>query len=82
MDFVTFVIAGPATITNTVAQIFGGAQTGGATTLGAGINVNEVGVCQTDVFTVSNSLVPPVCGTLTGDHSKYKQIWCSCNLVS
>ena len=63
----TFVIAGPATVTNSVNQLFFGVPRAAA---GIGINVNQVGTCQTDVFTVSNSLVPPLCGTLTGDHGK------------
>ena len=68
----TFVIAGPATVTNSVNQLFFGVPRAAA---GTGINVNQVGTCQTDVFTVSNSLVPPLCGTLTGDHGEYVEIF-------
>jgi len=63
LDFTNFVITGPSTNTNSVMNAVGGAN-GGAT----GKDVSLRGNCFTDVFTVSSSSVPTLCGTLTGDH--------------
>ena len=69
MDFATFVISGPTTATATTNVLFHGVPFSAATFVSAsGINVNQRGQCLTDVFTISNSQVPPVCGTLSGEH--------------
>ena len=62
MDFVSFIITGPNTVTTSVgktaAVIFVGAQKNA---------INFTGKCLTDVFTVGGGPgVPPLCGTLTG----------------
>ena len=69
LDFTNFVITGPSTNTNSVMNAVGGAN-GGAT----GKDVSLRGNCFTDVFTVSSSSVPTLCGTLTGDHRKLPKI--------
>ena len=70
LDFTNFVITGPSTNTNSVMNAVGGAN-GGAT----GKDVSLRGNCFTDVFTVSSSSVPTLCGTLTGDHRKLPKIF-------
>ena len=66
LDFDTFVITGPST---NVASV--GKQTGGIVTGAGAKQFSYKGRCLTDVFTVGGSSVPPLCGTLTGEHSKY-----------
>ena len=58
MDFDTFVITGPQTSSATVAKL-------------AAKKFNYAGACQTDVFSVSGTGVPPLCDTLSGEHGKY-----------
>lgn len=65
LDFMTFVIAGPSTVTTTV-----GGTTGGEA-LGAAKDVADVGRCKDDQFSVTspgNAAPPVICGTNTGDH--------------
>ena len=72
MDFDTFVITGPSTNSITVAK-----QTHGIVDQGnaAGKLISTATQCLTDTFTVSGvSSVPILCGTLTGEHSKYKEV--------
>ena len=65
LDFENFVITGPSTNTASVGlQIFG-------VTAAAGKEYNNAGACLTDVFTVSSSNVPPICGTVTGEHGEF-----------
>jgi len=62
LDFETFVITGPATLTASVNKLIGG--TGGDGTEG-----NLVTRCLSDTFGVSNAPnIPTLCGTLTGEH--------------
>ena len=68
MDFDTFVITGPSTNTASVGKQLGGGIIPGAA---AGKEFSYQGQCQTDTFTVSGTTVPVLCGTLTGDHSKF-----------
>ena len=64
LDFETFVITGPATLTASVNKLIGG--TGGDGTEG-----NLVTRCLSDTFGVSNAPnIPTLCGTLTGEHGK------------
>ena len=66
LDFTSFVITGPSTLTTTtVKAIFGQVADTGTT-------VSSASQCLTDSFTVAGSpasAVPVLCGTLTGDHS-------------
>ena len=67
MDFDAFVISGPSTDTISIGKALNGEVTNGAT----GTAYNFAGNCRTDMFTVSGGTeVPPLCGTLTGEHSK------------
>ena len=67
LDFDTFVISGPSTITLSVGKIIAG-QLQSAT----GKKVNNKGNCITDVFSINNvPNVPNICGTLTGDHGEF-----------
>jgi len=64
LDFVSFIITGPQTATASVGKnsgvLFQGAQKN---------TFNFTGKCITDAFTVGGGVgVPPLCGTLTGDH--------------
>ena len=60
LDFTSFVITGPNTVTTSVASALVSPK------LGTGFAYT--GSCLTDLFTVSDSHVPPLCGTLTGEH--------------
>ena len=62
LDFTSFVITGPNTVTTSVAAALVSPK------LGTGFAYT--GSCLTDLFTVSDSHVPPLCGTLTGEHGK------------
>ncbi len=68
LDFDTFVITGPSTITTTeVSGLFGMGLIGGTK------NYAKSTQCLTDTFSVTNpgGIAPPViCGTNTGEHSK------------
>ena len=72
MDFDTFVITGPSTNSITIIK-----QTNGVVDQGnaAGKLVSSATQCLTDTFRVSEaSSVPILCGTLTGEHSKYNEV--------
>ena len=67
LDFETFVIAGPSTVTASSVMTLNGELAAG------GVASNLVGQCLIDRFTVSNpsGLSPPVvCGTLPNEHSE------------
>ena len=67
MDFDTFVITGPVTTSLSIAKATGGVAAPTAKTA-----MSHKTTCATDQFSVSNAPnVPTVCGTLTGDHSKF-----------
>ena len=68
MDFNTFVITGPSTVTLTVNY-----ETGGSISNAAGKQFSAATTCQTDTFTVTGEAggTPPViCGTNSGYHGK------------
>ena len=68
MDFSTFVIAGPTTLTTTVAK-----ELGGSMGTAAGSPVNLATECLTDTFSMTGpagSVPPVICGTNSGEHSK------------
>jgi hypothetical protein len=68
LDFNTFVITGPSTMTVSL-----GLQVGGSMTLAGTVKVSAVTQCQTDTFQVTGSAggsPPVICGTNTGYHSK------------
>merc|ERR1711899_540951 len=63
LDFDTFVITGPSTVTLSIGKFLGGE---GNT---AGIQQMDRGQCKSDTFAISNAPhIPVVCGTLTGEH--------------
>ena len=67
MDFDSFVITGPVTTSLSIAK-----ATGGVAAPAANTAMSHKTTCATDQFSVSNAPnVPTVCGTLTGDHSKF-----------
>ena len=67
LDFDTFIITGPVTTSLSIAKATGGVAAPTAKTA-----MSHKTTCATDQFSVSNAPnVPTVCGTLTGDHSKY-----------
>ena len=72
MDLSTFVITGPATDTTAagVANALNGMILDTTTT---GVDVSFVSQCLTDTFSVTNggSAAPTICGTNSGEHSKY-----------
>lgn len=61
LDFETFAITGPATITASGGKKLNGIGTDG-------LEFNHVTQCLTDTFGVSHTRVPTLCGTLTGEH--------------
>ena len=68
MDFNTFVIAGPSTLTLSL-----GYETGGSVTTAAGVPFNSATTCQTDSFTITGNpggTPPVICGTNSGYHGK------------
>lgn len=66
LDFHSFIITGPSTLTQTVAETLGGAISSG------GAAVHAASQCQTDLFTVSNqNTFPKICGTNSGYHGMY-----------
>ncbi len=68
MDFNTFVITGPNTLTTSVAY-----ETNGALSYDTGKKFGYATQCQTDTFSMTGipGGVPPViCGTNSGYHSK------------
>jgi len=65
LDFNTFVISGPSTVTLSVGGILNGEQVKAAN----GIKVSNANRCLTDTFTITNqNTVPVICGTNTGFH--------------
>ena len=71
MDFESFIITGPSSLTTSTGFIVGGVPT-----TAAGLKASHnLGQCATDVFTVSgNTGVPPLCSTLTGSHGKSDEL--------
>ena len=71
LDFDTFVITGPSTLTDTVGKALMDQIQDGTT----GEDVTNAGRCLTDIFSVTSaSTAPPaICGTNTGQHSKILQ---------
>ena len=68
MDFNTFVISGPSTVTYSVNY-----EINGGFSYAAGVKVNYITQCQTDTFSMTGipGAIPPViCGTNSGYHSK------------
>lgn len=78
LDFMTFVIAGPNTVTTSVAKALAG------TTVPDGKTTHDNGRCLTDTFSVTapgSSGVPHICGTNTGYHM-YVDASEECNTLS
>ena len=68
LDFNTFVISGPSTLSTSVGELLNGVLTPNP---GAGLAVSSATQCLTDTFTITNQAsLPMVCGTLSGQHSK------------
>ena len=70
MDFNTFVIAGPSTLTDSLLFESGGSQTSVA-----GVAVSSATQCQTDTFSITGvpgGNPPVICGTNTGYHGKVR----------
>ena len=68
LDFNTFTITGPSTLTTTGATVL---HVNGAFDGATGKKAIQRTRCNTDTFSVSNApSVPLVCGTLTGDHGE------------
>jgi hypothetical protein len=68
IDFSSFVIAGPSTVTLTV-----GYEVGGSTATAIGKKYTLATQCQTDTFSLTGpggSTPPVICGTNSGEHSK------------
>ena len=71
IDFNSFVIAGPNTVTTTTLL-----EVNGGITSAAGKSVSTATQCQTDMFTITGgggSNPPLICGTNTGQHGKGKR---------
>ena len=73
LDLDTFIITGPSTAvtTNTLQIVLGGMLRA----VNGGKQYTQRTNCATDTFSIGNApSVPVLCGTLTGDHSKYLQV--------
>lgn len=86
LDFMTFVIAGPSTLSETVGAIFGGEgiPDDTADAVAKGLPVSAATQCSDDQFTVTNpgGPAPPViCGTNTNAHM-YVDASAACNTLS
>jgi hypothetical protein len=69
MDFNTFVITGPSTLTSSLGWILAGNVNNVA-----GIPYNLVTSCQTDTFSITGvpgGNPPVICGTNSGYHGNY-----------
>merc|ERR1711878_188407 len=63
LDFDTFVITGPSTVTLSIGKFIGGEPNTG------GVEQMDRGTCKSDTFSISNAPhIPVICGTLTGEH--------------
>ena len=73
LDLDTFIITGPSTAVTTNALMV---ELGGMIrAVNGGKIFTQRTNCATDTFSIGNApSVPVVCGTLTGDHSKYLQM--------
>ena len=69
LDFDTFVITGPTTLSTSFVPVLNGKQ---VAVLGNGVSGALTGQCLTDSFSVTNagSSAPTICGTNSGEHSK------------
>lgn len=70
LDFDTFTITGPSTLTTSFAK-----ATGNVISAGAAKEISTASRCLTDTFTVTNpsgSSPPAICGTNNGEHSKLR----------
>ena len=66
LDFTTFVITGPNTVTDSYNLMLNG-----DIVLDGGKKVAQTGMCLTDTFAISNQeTVPIICGTNTGEHGE------------
>ena len=66
LDFDTFTITGPSTLTTSTVKIISGVVAGD------GKEASGASQCSTDLFSVTNpggSTPPAICGTNTGEHS-------------
>lgn len=64
LDFTNFAITGPSTVSTSIGLLLAG-----DINVTAGKKVSNRGNCFTDAFSVSGgTIVPELCGTLTGDH--------------
>ena len=62
----TFVITGPSTVSTSIGLFLGGEGSV------AGVAQGDKGTCKSDTFAISGAPhIPTVCGTLTGEHSKF-----------
>ena len=78
IDFITFVIAGPTTLTATLAYEIGGSISYLAAS--AGVIVTAASNCLTDTFTLTGpagSTPPVICGTNTNQHGSSLLFWVS-----
>merc|ERR1712045_568311 len=63
LDFDTFVITGPSTVTLSIGKFIGGEPNTG------GVEQMDRGQCKSDTFAISNAPhIPVICGALTGEH--------------
>ena len=70
LDFETFVISGPSTITTSLTKHIFGVPAGATATNERAVSLATN--CLTDTFTVSKTNnVPVLCGDLADDHRKY-----------
>ena len=71
MDFNTFVIAGPSTLTASVVN-----TVGGSVAPGGAVSSSLATQCQTDTFSITGTAggnPPVICGTNTGYHGNLEQ---------
>ena len=68
LDFETFVISGPSTVTSSISTHLFGVVAGSTA---SGSDVSQAGNCLTDTFSISKTNnVPVLCGDLADDHRK------------
>ncbi len=80
LDFESFTITGPTTITNSIAKRVAKSGVVNGETIGDGVaSVADFGNCRTDTFSVTNPdgpSPPTICGVNSGEHSENTQGKC------
>ena len=77
LDFNSFIITGPSTVTTSYAKALNGQIAAD------GMEINPATSCATDIFTITNAPnLPELCGTLSGEHGNGQTCFCQMSRMS